>query len=112
MTEQERAERLKKAEDGLRNLEARERKAKEYKEEYYRKIRTGEYQIQYTAECLKNEVEKAQRSAEKKTAHPDAVEKTPATILLIAGLVGSLIFKQWYLIWIMLLWWYFSKDRV
>lgn len=47
-----------------------------------------------------------------KIAHPDTMRKEPATILLIAGLVGSLIFKQWYLIWIMLLWWYFGKDRV
>lgn len=45
-------------------------------------------------------------------AHPDAMKKTPATILLVVGMLGSLIFKQWYLIWTMLLWWYFSKDRV
>lgn len=47
-----------------------------------------------------------------KIAHPDTMRKTPATILLIVGMIGSLIFKQWYFAWIILLWWYFSKDRV
>ena len=49
---------------------------------------------------------------DEKIAHPDTMRKTPATILLIVGMIGSLIFKQWYLVWIILLWWYFSKDRV
>lgn len=48
----------------------------------------------------------------RKIAHPDAMEKTSATILLIVGMLGSLIFKQWYLIWAVLLWWYFKTDRV
>ena len=45
-------------------------------------------------------------------AHPDAMRKAPATILLVIGLIGSLIFKQWYLVWALLLLWYFSKSRV
>ena len=111
MTEQERAERLKKVEESIREREEKEKKAKEYKEEYYRQIISGE-RILYTDEYYKKEVEKAKRSAEEKTAHPDTMEKAPATILLIAGMVGSLIFKEWYLVCVMLLWWYFSKDRV
>ena len=45
-------------------------------------------------------------------AHPDTMRKEPATVLLILGLLGSLIFKQWYGIWALLFWWYFSKNRV
>lgn len=45
-------------------------------------------------------------------AHPDTMRKEPATILLIVGMIGSLIFKQWYFAWMALLWWYFSKHRV
>ena len=47
-----------------------------------------------------------------KIAHPDTMRKEPATILLVIGMIGGLIFKQWYLIWALLLLWYFSKDRV
>lgn len=47
-----------------------------------------------------------------KIAHPDTMGKTSATILLVVGMIGSLIFRQWYLAWVILLWWYFSKDRV
>ncbi len=49
---------------------------------------------------------------DEKIAHPDTMRKEPATILLIIGLIGSLIFKQWYLVWAILLLWYFSRDRV
>ena len=49
---------------------------------------------------------------DEKIAHPDAMTKTQATILLIVGMIGSLIFKQWYLIWAILIWWYFGTDRV
>jgi hypothetical protein len=49
---------------------------------------------------------------DEKIAHPDTMRKTPATILLVIGMVGSLIFKQWYLVWVILFGWYFSKDRV
>lgn len=111
MTEQERAERLKKVEESRREREDRERKAKEYKEEYYRKLVSGEMQI-HTDEYLREESEKQKQSAARKTAHPDAMDKIPATILLVAGMIGSLIFKQWYLIWVVLLVWYFSRDRV
>lgn len=102
---------IKKVEESRLAREERERKAKEYEEEYYRQIRSGERRL-YTDEYYQKEAEKAKRSAEQKTAHPDTMEKTPATILLIAGMVGSLIFKQWYVIWVVLLWWYFSQNRV
>lgn len=49
---------------------------------------------------------------DEKIAHPDVMRKTPAIIWLILGMVGSLIFQQWFLAWPLLLWWYFSKDRV
>ena len=49
---------------------------------------------------------------DEKIAHLNTMEKVPATILLILGMIGSLIFKQWYYAWIMLLWWYFGNDRV
>ncbi len=49
---------------------------------------------------------------DEKIAHPDSMRKAPATILLVAGMIGSLIFKQWYLIWAILFWWYFNNDRV
>ena len=49
---------------------------------------------------------------DEKIAHPDTMAKMPATILLIVGMIGSLIFKQWYFIWMILIWWFFSKDRV
>ena len=94
------------------DYEGVEKENKKYKEEYYRRLRTGEYKIQYTDEYQQKEIEKEKRDAEKKYAHPDTMGKTPATILLIVGMIGSLIFKQWYLAWVMLLWWYFSKDRV
>lgn len=47
-----------------------------------------------------------------KIAHPDAMGKTPATILLVVSMIGSLIFNQWYLIWAILLIWYFSTNRI
>ena len=49
---------------------------------------------------------------DEKIAHPDTMGKAPATILLILGMVGSLIFKQWYLIWAILFLWYFNNKRV
>lgn len=49
---------------------------------------------------------------DEKIAHPDAMRKGPATALLIIGMIGSLIFKQWYLVWIILFLWYFHTDRV
>ena len=47
-----------------------------------------------------------------KIAHPDTMNKVSATILLIVGMIGSLIFKQWYFAWAILLFWYFKNDRV
>lgn len=49
---------------------------------------------------------------DEKIAHVDSMDKKMALVLLIAGMIGSLIFKQWYLVWVILLWWYFSNDRV
>lgn len=88
-----------------------ERKNKEYKEEFDRKVRNGEIQI-YTDEYLQKQMEKQEELKRQKIAHPDTMGKTPATILLIIGMCGSLIFKQWYYVWAILLWWYFSQDRV
>ena len=78
-------------------------------EEHYKKLKkTGMYKEGY----LEKEKEKSLNKLREQTAHPDTMGKTPATILLIVGMIGSLIFKQWYLIWAMLLLWYFGKDRV
>lgn len=49
---------------------------------------------------------------DKKIAHPDSMGKIHATVLLILGMIGSLIFNQWYAIWLLLLLWYFGKDKV
>lgn len=83
----------------------------EYKAEFYKKVRAREIRL-FTDEYLKAEADKKQKFSEEKIAHPNTMDKTPATILLIVGMIGSLIFKQWYVIWVILLMWYFSKDRV
>ena len=85
---------------------------KRYAEEYNRKLISGEYKIEYTDEYYKKEAEKEKYAAEKKYAHPDTMDKKSAAVLLAVGMVGSLIFKQWYLVWVMLLLWYLGKDRV
>ena len=64
--------------------------------------------VYFTEEKQKNKI----AHKDDKIAHPDTMRKEPATVLLIVGMIGSLIFKQWYLIWATLLWWYFSKNRV
>ena len=84
---------------------------KQKKAEFYKKVANGEIKL-YTDEHRKKEAEKQKRFQEEKTSHPDTMQKVPAKILLIVGMIGSLIFKQWYAIWAILLMWYFNKDRV
>ena len=88
-----------------------ERKRKEYEEEFWRKIESGEIQL-YSEEHWKQETIRMEEKKNKKYAHPDTMGKTEAKILLILGLVGSLIFVFWPWIWIALFSWYFGKDRV
>ena len=66
----------------------------------------------YTEDRLARERKKSLNSLHEPMAHQDAMGKTLATILLILGMCGSLIFKQWYYVWAILLLWYFGQDRV
>ena len=86
-------------------------KYEEDEKEFWRKIESGELQL-YSEEHWKQEAIRIEEEKEKKYAHPDAMGKTEAKILLILGMVGSLIFVFWPWLWIALLSWYFGKDRV
>ena len=87
------------------------RKNKEYEKEFKQQIESGALQL-YTKEYLEAEENKQKEIENKKIAHPDAMRKAPATVLLILGIIGSFIFKQWYIVTGILLIWYFSTKRV
>lgn len=87
------------------------RKNKEYEDEFWNKINSGEIQL-YSNEYLEDQKHKEEIQKNKKYAHPDTMGKTEAKILLVLGLIGSLIFVFWPWLWIMLFSWYFGKDRV
>ena len=87
------------------------RKNQEYEKEFREQIENGTIQL-YTNEYLEAENKKQEEFKKKKYAHPDAMRKMPATILLILGIMGSFIFKQWYLVAGLLLMWYFGTKRV
>ena len=48
---------------------------------------------------------------EQKYYHPNTISKGPAIFITIAVMLGSLIFKQWYMAWIAIIIWYFHTDR-
>ena len=48
---------------------------------------------------------------EQKYYHPNTISKRPAIFITIAVMLGSLIFKQWYIAWIAIIIWYFHTDR-
>lgn len=102
------------AEDKKRRQEQKEK----YKQEVIKRCEEGRaysYDWQYYYEAkgiIPEEAKNKIAHQDEKIAHPDTMQKSSATILLIIGMIGSLIFKQWYFIWALLLLWYFSQDRV
>lgn len=43
--------------------------------------------------------------------HPNTISNGPALFITIAGMLASFIFKQWYIVWIVLIIWYGHTDR-
>lgn len=78
----------------------------------YRKVFQTESKSSYGQPSSNKHLRRRIAHQNEKIAHPNTMRRVPATILLIVALVGSLIFEQWYLIWIIALMWYFSKNRV
>ena len=48
---------------------------------------------------------------EQKCYQPNTISKGLALFITIAVMIGSLIFRQWYIAWIGIVVWYFHTDR-
>ncbi len=68
-------------------------------------------QEQIRLEEMKKQGITPQQPVEPKYYHPNTISKGPALFITIAVMIGSLIFKQWYIAWFGIIVWYFHTER-